>query len=460
MMGGRQVMQDSLFYEFNLERHVPEGHLLRAIDQISDFGFVREHLEPFYSSIGRPSVDPELMVRMLIVGYCFGIRSERRLCQEVHLNLAYRWFCKLGLEGEVPDHSTFSKNRHGRFRESGLFREVFETIVRQCIADGLVGGDGFAVDASTIEANANRGEGDFGTEPLPPEVMHRRAVQEYFDTLDDAAFGAASELPPKYLSPVDPASRWTRTFRSGRAYYSYSLNYLVDCANAIIVDVEGSTAIRPAELTVTRRMIERVKERHGIMPRKLMGDTAYGSAAMLHWLVEDKDIEPHIPVLQQRQRTDGVFARNEFKYYIEADHYICPGGKELKRFRTKGRAARSVPSKDGTHRYYAKKSDCSSCNLKPWCCPKEPLRKIPRSIHENARDYTRRIAETEEFISSRNQRKKVEMLFAHLKSIMKFGQLRLRGPTGINDEFLLAAIAQNLRKMAKLHSRRLQPSPA
>jgi transposase len=145
MMGERQVAQEALFYEFSLERHVPADHWVRSIDRFVDLSDVRAHLRPFYSEMGRPSIDPELMIRMLLIGYCFGIRSERRLCEEVHLNLAYRWFCRLGLEGDVPDHSTFSKNRHGRFRESDLLRELFET-VRRCIAEGFVGGEGFAVD--------------------------------------------------------------------------------------------------------------------------------------------------------------------------------------------------------------------------------------------------------------------------------------------------------------------------
>lgn len=156
MMGERMVMQDSLFYEFRLEDHVPTGHQLRTIDRFVDLSDLRRHLASFYSAIGRPSIDPELMIRMLIVGYCYGIRSERRLCEEVHLNLAYRWFCRLGLEGQVPDHSTFSRNRHGRFSESDVFRHLFETVVERCIAEGLVGGQGFAVDASLIEADANR----------------------------------------------------------------------------------------------------------------------------------------------------------------------------------------------------------------------------------------------------------------------------------------------------------------
>src|SRR5690349_1264083 len=159
MMGERQVEQGSLFYKFSLERHVPVDHLLRSIDRFVDLTDVRARLAPFYSTTGRPSVDPELLIRMLIVGYCFGIRSERRLCEEVHLNLAYRWFCRLGLDGSVPDHSTFSKNRHGRFRQSDLLRRVFEVVLRRCIDEGLVGGENLAVDASLIVADAHRQRG-------------------------------------------------------------------------------------------------------------------------------------------------------------------------------------------------------------------------------------------------------------------------------------------------------------
>src|SRR5580704_13916595 len=155
MMGPRQTDQAALFYEFSLARHVPAAHLLRSIDRFVDLSDVRNHLAPFYSSTGRPSIDPDLLVRMLLVGYCYGIRSERRLCEEVHLNLAHRWFCRLGLDGEVPDHSTFSKNRHGRFRESDLLRKLFETVVARCMKERLVGGEAFAVDASLIKADAN-----------------------------------------------------------------------------------------------------------------------------------------------------------------------------------------------------------------------------------------------------------------------------------------------------------------
>src|ERR687891_1569008 len=226
MMGQQGAGQDRLFYSFNLDDHVPQDHLLRGVDRFLDLGELRKHLAPFYSHTGRPSIDPELMIRMLLVGYCFGVRSERRLCEEVHLNLANRWFRGLGLEGEVPDHAAFSKNRHGRFRDSDLLRHVFETVVRRCMAEGLVGGDGFAVDASLIRADANRQRGVAGSQGLAPDLSSR-AIDEYLAVLDDAAFGAATEVTPKFISPVDPAARWTGA-HGGQAFFAYSANYLID----------------------------------------------------------------------------------------------------------------------------------------------------------------------------------------------------------------------------------------
>ena len=229
MMGPRQVEQGALFYNFSLDAHVPADHLLRSIDRFVDLSELRRELAPFYSTLGRPSIDPELLIRMLIVGYCFGIRSERRLCEEVHLNLAYRWFCRLGLDGDVPDHSTFSKNRHGRFRESDFLRRVFETVLQRCIAEGLVGGEAFAIDASLIKADANRQKGIEGEKGLPPEATGR-AVKEYMAVLDDEAFGAATDVVPKFVSPADPAARWTGA-HGGQAFFAYSTNYLIDVDN-------------------------------------------------------------------------------------------------------------------------------------------------------------------------------------------------------------------------------------
>lgn len=441
MMGHRPVDQVALFYEFSIETHVPADHLLRSIDRFVELGELRRELAAFYSTMGRPSVDPELMIRMLIVGYCLGIRSERRLCEEVHLNLAYRWFCRLGLDGRVPDHSTFSKNRHGRFRHSDLLRRLFETVLRRCINEGLVGGEGFAVDASLIKADANRQKGIEGEKGLPPEAAGR-AVKEYLAVLDDAAFGAASEVTPKFISPADPAARWTGA-HGGQAFFAYSTNYLIDVDNAIIVDVEATTAIRQAEVLAARRMIERSMERFDLYPARLIGDSAYGSADMLAWLVHKHGIEPHVTVFDKSARKDGTFSRDDFNYDHEQDIYLCPGGKTLT---TTG----TLVNDNATMLYRASKHDCVGCPLKSRCCPNSPARKVPRSIHEGARDMAREIAKSWEGRTSRRLRKKVEMLFAHLKRILNLGRLRLRGPNGARDEFLLAATAQNLRKLAKL----------
>jgi transposase len=217
MMGERRVMQEALFYGFSLERRVPDNHMLRRIDRFVDLSEVRAHLGPYYSDVGRPSIDPELLIRMLLVGYCFGIRSERRLCEEVHLNLAYRWFCRLGLDGDVPDHSTFSKNRHGRFRDR--LRHLFETVVARCMAEGLVGGEAFAVDASIIVADAQRRKGVSKVGDL--DQTSNRAVAEYLSVLDDAAFGGATPVEPKAISPTDPAARYTAAADTP-AVYAYS----------------------------------------------------------------------------------------------------------------------------------------------------------------------------------------------------------------------------------------------
>ena len=458
MMGERRVDQTALFYEFSLEGHVPANHLLRSIDRFVELEGLRAHLAPFYSAMGRPSIDPERLIRMLLVGYCFGIRSERRLCEEVHLNLAYRWFCRLGLDCDVPDHSTFSKNRHGRFRESDLLRELFDTVLRRCVAEGLVGGEGFAVDASLIKAEANRERGVRGDKGLPGDATSR-AIDEYLAVLDDAAFGAATPVTPPFISTADPAARWTGA-NKGPAFFAYATNYLIDLDHAVIVDVEASIAVRQAEVTAARTMIARVHDKHDLQPKRLAADTAYGSAGMLEWLVNQRRIEPHIPVIDKSERKDGTFSRADFTYDPASDLYRCPGGKELRQYRRAFRVDHPDTPPDDTYRYRASKMDCDACALKSRCCPNTPARKVTRSIHEGARDVARDIARTDAYVVSRRERKKVEMLFAHLKRILRLDRLRLRGPCGARDEFLLAATAQNLRKMARLIPLQVAPAPA
>ena len=447
MMGRQGDGQGQFFYAFDLDKAVPPDHLVRQIDGILDLSWVHKELAPYYSHTGRPSIDPVLMIRMLIIGYVFAIRSERALCRDVQVNFAYRWFCGLSIEDKIPDHSAFSRARNDRFRDSDIFRSVFERVVGACLGAGLVGGEGFAVDASLIVADANKQRSIPGSEwskELDAQEASR-AAKEYLATLDDAAFGAASDVTPKFVSPSDPAAQWTGAMR-GPAFFAYADNYLIDVKFGVIMDVQASRAIRQAEVGAAKTMIERTEERFGIKPTWLAADTAYGSGANLNWLVKDKKIAPHIPVIDKSKREDGTFSRDDFMFDKERNVYTCPAGKTLT---TTGKLVN-----DGeTLLYLASTRDCRNCPLKAQCCPKTPFRRIPRSIYEEARDVARTLAKTEAFERSRHDRKRVEMLFAHLKRILRLGRLRLRGPRGAQFEFTLAAIAQNLRRLAKLVAR-------
>lgn len=456
-MMGRQDAPAQLFYEFDLDRHVPANHLLREIDRFLDVDGLRDALRPFYSHLGRPSIDPELIVRMLVVGYVMGIRSERRLCDEVHLNLAYRWFCRLGLEDKVPDHSTFSKYRHGKFRDCDLLRRVFESTVERCLREDLVSGEGFAVDASLIPADANKSR-SLAAKDWSPEVARQvgnRAAREYLETLDDAAFGAASPVEPKFVAKSDPAAQWTRAEES-RPYFAYATNFLIDTKSAVIMDVEATRAIRQAEVGASRTMLDRTEARFGIRPDWIAADTAYGNAENLGWLVEKRGIIPFIPVIDKSERTDGTWSRSDFEWDEANDQYICPEGHALKQFRRNYSDPNRGKDTGGRRKYRALKATCQDCPSKALCCPKADARYITREPHEEARDFARASRKTKAYKVSRDKRKKVEMLFAHLKRILGLTRLRLRGPNGAKDEFLLAAIAQNLRKLAKLRPQYVQ----
>ena len=310
MMGRQRRDQGRLFYEFRLEDRIPENHLLRRMNVFVTVALADLHkeLKPHYSDIGRPSVDPELMIRMLIVGYCYGIRSERKLCQEVELHLAYRWFCKLDLDDKVPHHSTFSENRLGRFRESDLLRHIFERVVWAAMAMGLVKGEGFAVDASVLEANASRYHGKAPDElDWTDKQRQTRAVAEYLAALDEAAEPDPNRKAPKVISPSDPSSAWTAKANK-RVQFGYGLNYLIDIDNAVIVDVEATPARTYDEVAATKTMLDRTEACFDLKPKRLAADTAYGTGKFLGWLVKEKRITPHIPVWERAKREDGKFS--------------------------------------------------------------------------------------------------------------------------------------------------------
>jgi transposase len=431
---------------------VPPDHLVKQIEAVLDLSWVHKELAPYYSHTGRPSIDPVLMIKMLIVGYVFGIRSERRLCSEIQVNLAYRWFCQLGIEDSIPDHSVFCRARHDRFRESDALRHVFEGVVAKCITAGLVGGEGFSIDASLIKADVDKKKRLPGNQPIawPQAGEASRAVREYLNALDAAHSEEESSRsddarssdggrrgPPKESSLTDPQAAWVVARKSTDPFFAYDANYLIDNKVGIIVDAEGTRANRIAEIAITETMIERVKRRFDLQPQRLAGDSVYGAVRLLKWLA-DRKIAPHVPVWDRSARSDGTFSRTDFVFDPKRNIYICPVGMALT----------STGNIDQGHIVY----------LKPRCTT-AGVRKVTRDLNEEVRDRVRTLANTEAFKQSRRERKKVEMRFAHMKRILKLDRLRLRGLSGAKDEVLLTATAQNLRRLAKLLCR-LPQQPA
>jgi transposase len=470
MMGRRKQEQGQFFYAFDLDKVVPPDHLVRQIDTLLDLSWVHKELAPYYSHTGRPSIDPVLMIRMLIVGYVFAIRSERHLCSEVEVNLAYRWFCKLSIEDKIPDHSVFSRTRRERFRESDALRQVFESVVATCITAGLVGGEAFSVDASLIKADVDKKKRVPGDQPIdwPKAELASGAVREYLAALDtacndDAKSGDAEDgdpppdrsrsKPPKEVSLTDPQAAWV-TRKGIHPFFAYDANYLIDNKVGIIIDAEGTRANRTQEIAISQTMMERVERRFDLRPKRLAGDTVYGVGRLLKWLT-DRAITPHVPVWDKSARADGKFSREDFVFDRERNVYVCPSGKLLTHSGLIDQG-RILP-------YRASAYDCARCKLKPQCTTAK-ARKISRDIDEDIRDQVRALANTEAFQQSRRERKKIEMRFAHMKRILKLDRLRLRGLSGAKDEVLLTATAQNLRRLAKiihrppLHGMVVQPA--
>jgi len=442
-MMGQQPREECLFYSFRLEDQIPETHLLRLIDRHVDFSFVRDRLQPFYSPTGRPSIDPEVLLRLLLVGYLYGISSERRLLEEVRMHLAYRWFTRLGLDQEAPDHSTFSKNRHGRFRQAGVFREVFEEIVRRCMAAGLVEGRHLTVDGTMVYANASPHR-RISREQLAEVVQVSCTVPEYLADLERQ--NPVAEPPPEpppasgIMSATDPDATWA--VKWGRAGFAYYDNYLIDNASRVILGVEATPARFSQEALAARRMLEQV-EPLGLHPESLGADKAYGSGEFLAWLLA-RGVAPHIPVIDRRHQTRGRFTREQFRYAPEENVYYCPAGQPL-------RYRRAHPTGHGDI-YSATVGQCRGCPQKPGCTP-GAFRKLFVHWEEPARARVRALVDTPAYARSRRDRYKVEALFAELKQRFRVGRVRLRRLWNVAEQFHLAATAQNLKRLVQFIAR-------
>jgi transposase len=430
-MMGQQPREECLFYSFRLEDQIPETHLLRLIDRYVDFSFVRDRLQPFYSPTGRPSIDPEVLLRLLLVGYLYGISSERRLLEEVRMHLAYRWFTRLGLDQEAPDHSTFSKNRHGRFRQAGVFREVFEEIVRRCMAAGLVEGRHLTVDGTMVYANASPHR-RVSREQLAEVAQVSCTVPEYLADLERQ--NPVAEPPPAsgIMSATDPDATWA--VKWGRAGFAYYDNYLIDNASRVILGVEATPARFRQEALAARRMLEQV-EPLGLHPESLGADKAYGSGEFLAWLLA-RGVAPHIPVIDRRHQTGGRFTREQFRYAPEENVYYCPAGQPL-------RYRRAHPTGHGDI-YSATVGQCRGCPQKHRCTP-GAFRKLFVHWEEPARERVRALVDTPAYERSRRDRYKVEALFAELKQRLRVGRVRLRRLWNVAEQFHLAATGRPLR---------------
>ena len=445
LMMGHHSRSEALFYYFRLEDQVPENHLLRLIDQHISFEFVRQQLKDSYSQTGRPSIDPELLLRILLIGYLYGITSERKLVEELRMHLAWRWFTGLSFDQEVPHHSTFSKNRHGRFQESKLFEQLFEQIVRQCMEVGLVRGDKLSVDGSFVEANAAK-ESRIPREQLAEAAQVHQTLRQY---LQDLAEQNPVEEPvheQDQVSTTDPDSTYA-TKGGVPARLGYYDNYLVDNESCVVVGVQATAARMSQETVAAQDMLTRFAEWRGGEPESVAADTTYGNGEFLQWLA-DRSITPYMRTRDSIHRKNSPFFSPEcFAYEPEHDRYICPAGQPL------NYGGRSHRNHSWT--YIGTRKRCGPCSLRPQCTS-AAFRCLVIHQHEPARQRARELANTPEFEQAQRQRKKVEALFAELKNQIGLRRLRLRRLKFVREQFFLAAAAQNIKRLVRFLSR---PTP-
>jgi len=444
MMGSR-LQTTAMFQYFCLDDWVPADHLLRAIDRHIDLGAIREQLRPLYSEIGRPSIDPEILLRILLIGYLYGITSERRLLDEIGLNLAYRWFTGLGFDQAIPDHSTFSKNRHGRFRDSSIFRDLFEIVVQQCINVGLVQGERLSVDGTAIAADASS-KSRVSREQLTEAAKVSRTLHEYLVEVETTNPTPSPEdqspsTESSKISASDPDATWA-TKGGVPPQLSYYDNYLIDNASNVILDVEATPARFSQEVAAARTMIERAEATFSIEPQSLGADKAYGSGEFLAWLL-DRDIAPHIRVIDRTRQNAQYFTRDDFVFEPPINAYRCPAGKLLT-YRGIGRASR-------VYTYNASPKDCTECPLKARCTAGRG-RRLVVNFDEPSRERAKQLSGTEAYWRSWRERKKVEVLFAELKNVIKLRRFRLRRLWNVAEQTLMAATAQNIRRLIRFFS--------
>jgi len=446
VMMGQHDRSEALFYYFRLQDQVPETHLLRLIEKHISFAFVREQLKDSYSETGRPSIDPELLLRILLLGYLYGITSERKLVEELRMHLAWRWFTGLGFDQEIPHHSTFSKNRHGRFQESKLFEQLFEQIVRQCVEVGLVQGNHLSVDGSFVEANAAK-ESRIPREQLGEAAQVHHTVRQYLKELEQQNPVEAPVHEQDQVSTTDPDSTYA-TKGSTPARLGYYDNYLVDNQSCVIVGVQATAARMSQETVAAQDMLTRFAQWQGREPESVAADTTYGNGEFLQWLA-DRSITPYMRTRDSIHRKNSPYYGPErFTYEPESNRYICPAGQVLN---YGGRVHRNR-----AYNYIGTRKRCGACSQRPQCTS-AAFRSLIIHRYESARQRARELAATPEFVRAQRQRKKVEALFAELKNQIGLRRLRLRRLKFVREQFFLAAVAQNIKRLVRFLSQPTTP---
>jgi len=449
IMMGQHDRSEALFYYFRLEDQLPENHLLRLIDKHISFEFVRQQLKDSYSETGRPSIDPELLLRILLIGYLYGITSERKLVEELRMHLAWRWFTGLGFDQEIPHHSTFSKNRHGRFQESKLFEQLFEQIVKQCVEVGLVQGKHLSVDGSFVEANAAK-ESRIPREHLVEAAQVNQTVRQYLVELEQQNPAEGPVHEQEQVSTTDPDSTYA-TKGGTPARLGYYDNYLVDNHSCVIVGVQATAARMSQETVAAQDMLARFAQWQGREPASVAVDATYGNGEFLQWLL-DRGITPYMRTRDSALRKNSPFYGPErFTYLPESNSYLCPAGEQLNYV--------GLNVRNRAHAYIGSGKRCGACSQKTQCTSGR-YKYLAIHMHEPARQRARELANTPAFASAQRERKKVEALFAEMKNVIGLRRLRLRRMTFVREQFFLAAVAQNVKRLVRFLSQPTSPTVA
>ncbi len=410
---------------------------------------MRERLRASDSETGRPSIDPERLLRILLIGYLYGITSERKLVEELRMHLAWRWFTGLGFDQEIPHHSTFSKNRHGRFQESKLFEQLFEQIVKQCVEVGLVEGKRLSVDGSFVEANAGK-ESRIPREQLVEAAQVHHTVREYLQELEQQNPAEEPVHEQEQVSTTDPDSTYA-TQGGTPARLGYYDNYLVDNHSCVIVGVQATAARMSQETVAAQDMIARFTQWQGREPASVAADATYGHGEFLQWLL-DRGITPYMRTRDSALRKNNPFYGPErFTYLPESNSYLCPAGEQLNYV--------GLNVRNRAHAYIGSGKRCGACSQKTQCTSGR-YKYLAIPMHEPARQRARELANTPAFASAQRERKKVEALFAEMKNLIGLRRLRLRRLKFVREQFFLAAAAQNLKRLVRFLSQPTTPTVA